>query len=112
LIFSGQGLERGFDALDLLVCEIERIQVTQQAGLLGRAEFQSQPPAALILVKQIAFGRLDVATVQDGVQTVLGLGCQPGHLVAMSNQGAQFLDFLGRNPDAHQQFFGVQASQN
>jgi hypothetical protein len=68
---SGQPLECGFDALDLLLGKIEHLQVTQQAGALGWTEFQSQPPVALMLLKQIALGRLDVAAVQDGVQTVL-----------------------------------------
>ena len=111
VILSGDGKQAVFEVVCLLLGEGESFQVGEQAHLFEGRDRQGQPPIALISVEEVAMGRQEVMAVQESVEAVLSLCGEAGHLGALSDENAQIADLLRRDPDAHEQAFGEQASE-
>ncbi len=91
---------------DLLLCELQRFQVTLQIELFQFPERQRLPPLLVVRSKRIACGRNQVVALQHGMQSVLRLRDQSHHFLSLGHQSARFPDLLRRDPDPDQQAFG------
>ena len=60
--------------------------------MLNRGDIQGEPPLARIWREQTAFRWQQVVTVKHGVQTILGLGGEPHHFGAVSDQSTVIAD--------------------
>jgi hypothetical protein len=54
-------------------------------------------------VEGIPFRGQPMMSLQNRMQTVLGLRCQSGHFFALGYQATQFTNFLRGHPHPHQQ---------
>jgi hypothetical protein len=113
----GPGLDGGeadefvVDHGELLVDVVQGLQVLAQAQGLGRREVEAEPPVAVLGGKELAFGWGKIVTVKEAVQAVAGAGADLNQTSPMGNEGAEFANVGGRDPDLRDEVGDEQASQ-
>jgi hypothetical protein len=91
--------------------EDQGVQITADASLFQRRDIQLEPPLVVVGIEKLACWRKEMMAMEEGVQTVLGLGREAHHLGPLGNQGAMIANFQRGNPDGGQEPDGVQVGQ-
>ena len=101
LLLVGNLFHQGRQTQDSVFRKLQGLQIALEIDFFQGSQRQCQPPTLLRSLEEVTLRRNKMMSLQDCMQTVLGLSCQASHLFALCHQTTQFTNLLRGYPDPH-----------